>query len=121
MNSRLLIPVIAGLLSVGNAFCQNDPPGRWENVLEMLLSDEDLSQESRDEMSDMYESMHDSPLNINTATKEELAMLPFLDYGQIEDIHAYIYMHGPPSKGADRQPLQEHLDAALAEKTEVFI
>lgn len=95
MNSRLLIPVIAGLLSVGNAFCQNDPPGRWENVLEMLLSDEDLSQEARDEMSDIYESMHDSPLNINTATKEELAMLPFLDYGQIEDIHAYIYMHGP--------------------------
>lgn len=62
MNSRLLIPVIAGLLSVGNAFCQNDPPGRWENVLEMLLSDEDLSQESRDEMSDIYESMHDSQI-----------------------------------------------------------
>ena len=43
----------------------------------------------------MYESMHESPLNINTATREELSQLPFLTFKQIEDIHAYIYMHGP--------------------------
>lgn len=95
MNSRLLIPVIAGLFSVCPACSQNDIKERWESVLETLLSDEELSAEAREEMAYMYESMHESPLNINTATKEDLAMLPFLDYGQIEDIHAYIYMHGP--------------------------
>jgi hypothetical protein len=64
-------------------------------VLETLLSDDELPQETLEELADVYESLHDTPLNINTATREELSMLPFLTDGQIEDIHAYIYMHGP--------------------------
>jgi len=64
-------------------------------VLETLLSDEELPQDALEELADLYESLHESPLNINTATKEELSMLTFLSDRQIEDIHAYIYMHGP--------------------------
>ena len=67
----------------------------WEGLLETLLSDEDLSSDAREELSYMYESLHDAPLNINTATRDELSQLPFLTYKQIEDIHAYVYMHGP--------------------------
>lgn len=67
----------------------------WESVLETLLSDEELTADALEELSDMYESLHAAPLNINTATREELSMLPFLSDRQIEDIHAYIYMHGP--------------------------
>lgn len=67
----------------------------WESVLETLLSDEELTADALEELSDMYESLHAAPLNINTATREELSMLPFLTDRQIEDIHAYIYMHGP--------------------------
>ena len=66
----------------------------WESFLETLLSDEEMSSDAREELAFMYESMHESPLNINCATREELAQLPFLTYEQIEDIHAYIYMHG---------------------------
>lgn len=67
----------------------------WESVLETLLSDEELTADALEELSDMYESLHDAPLNINMATRDELSMLPFLTDRQIEDIHAYIYMHGP--------------------------
>lgn len=67
----------------------------WESVLETLLSDEELTADALEELSDMYESLHAAPLNINTATREELSMLPFLSDRQIEDIQAYIYMHGP--------------------------
>ena len=66
----------------------------WESFLETLLSDEEISSDAREELAFMYESMHESPLNINSATREELAQLPFLTYEQIEDIHAYVYMHG---------------------------
>jgi len=66
----------------------------WESFLETLLSDEEMSSDAREELAFMYESMHESPLNINVATREELAQLPFLSYEQIEDIHAYVYMHG---------------------------
>ena len=67
----------------------------WESVLETLLSDEELTADALEELSDMYESLHAAPLNINMATRDELSMLPFLSDRQIEDIHAYIYMHGP--------------------------
>lgn len=67
----------------------------WESVLETLLSDEELTDNAIEELCCIYESIHESPLNINTATRDELSMLPFLSDRQIEDIHAYVYMHGP--------------------------
>lgn len=74
---------------------QNTEDREWESVLEILLSQDELSSIAQEELCVLYESMHESPLNINTATREELSLLPFLTYEQIEDIHAYIYMHGP--------------------------
>ncbi|MBO6077849.1 MAG: helix-hairpin-helix domain-containing protein [Bacteroidaceae bacterium] len=96
MNWRLLIPWFTVLSCTATAvFPQSLQNDGWDSVLESLLSDEDLSSYAREELSLMYESMHEMPLNINTATREELAQLPFLSFRQIEDIHAYIYMHGP--------------------------
>ena len=96
MKKRLLISWFAALsLSVTAVYPQNTGTERWESVLEILLSDEELSQDALEELADLYESLHETPLNINTATREDLSMLPFLTERQIEDIHAYIYMHGP--------------------------
>ena len=47
-------------------------------MLETLLSDEELTADALEELSDMYESLHAMPLNINTATRDELSVLPFL-------------------------------------------
>ena len=95
MKLRLLISWFA-LLSypLTEVYSQNSQEG-WESVLETLLSDEELPADALEELADMYESLHADPLNINTATREELSMLPFLTDRQIEDIHAYIYIHGP--------------------------
>lgn len=96
MTYRLLISLVAGLFcSISVVYPQSSEIAGWDNALDMLLSDEDLSADAREELMFMYESIHDSPLNINTATRDELAQLPFLTYEQIEDIHAYIYVHGP--------------------------
>lgn len=96
MFYRLLISMFAGLLcSVTVVYPQISENTGWENVLDLLLSDDDLPSDAREELMFLYESIHDSPLNINTATRDELAQLPFLSNEQIEDIHAYIYMHGP--------------------------
>ena len=96
MHLRLLITMFAVLSSIVPAvYSQSSGEKEWESVLETLLSDEDLSSDAREELSFMYESMHESPLNINTATREDLSQIPFLTFEQIEDIHAYIYMHGP--------------------------
>ena len=96
MKSRLLISWFALLSFPMTAVYPQEPETRgWESVLETLLSDEELTDIAIEELSCLYESIHESPLNINTATRDELSMLPFLSDRQIEDIHAYIYMHGP--------------------------
>ena len=96
MKLRLLISWFALLSFPMTAVYPQEPETRgWESVLETLLSDEDLTADALEELSDFYESLHAMPLNINTATREELSMLPFLSDRQIEDIHAFIYMHGP--------------------------
>ena len=92
---RLLISWFAVLSFPLTAVYPQNALDGWDSVLETLLSDEELSADALEELSDMYESLHADPLNINTATREELSMLPFLTDRQIEDIHAYIYMHGP--------------------------
>ena len=96
MNLRMLISWFAVLsCPMTVVFSQNTGNDGWESVLETLLSDEELSEESLEELALMYESLHEMPLNINTATRDELRALPFLSERQIEDIHAYVYLHGP--------------------------
>lgn len=96
MNDRLLISWFAlSSLLIAPAVCQERPDDVWDSVLETLLADEELSSDAIGELSLMYESMHENPLNINSATREQLSRLQFLTDDQIEDIHAYIYIHGP--------------------------
>jgi len=121
MKSKLLISCFA-LLSYPPTVvtAQETVYDRWESVLETLLSDEDLSSDAREELQFMYESIHESPLNINTATRDELAQLPFLTYEQIEDIHAYVYMHGPMLSLGELQ-LTGSLDYATRQLLREFV
>lgn len=86
----------------------------WDNFVqeytEGLLTSDDDSHEGYDPSSDgtLHEwdaqlqelrMLHDQPMNINAATREELLRLPFIDEQQAEEIHAYIYLHGPADPG----------------------
>lgn len=96
MKKRLLIFCLTVLPSqMAVVYPQSTSDDGWESVLETLLSDEELPQDALEELAEMYETLHNTPLNINTATKDDLSVLTFLTDRQIEDIHAYIYMHGP--------------------------
>lgn len=69
----------------------------WQDFLrEISVSiDEELVEtpEWQDYIEELQE-MHEHPLNVNTATIEQLQRLPFLTDDDIEAIHAYIYLHG---------------------------
>lgn len=96
MKSHRIACVFTALcLSMSPLFSQNYNDPDWDEVLELLLSDDEMSSPAFEEYVEMYEQMRSTPLNINTATVEELERLQFLSPKQIEDIHAYIYMHGP--------------------------
>ena len=67
----------------------------WDDFVEEITSSQESESEEHilsylEELKDL----HEHPININTATIEELEQLPFLSKQQIEYIHAYIYLHG---------------------------
>lgn len=47
-----------------------------------------------DELQDLAYLL-DSPLDLNTATREQLEQFPFLTAQQVENIQAYVFLHGP--------------------------
>ena len=96
MKSIRILCVLWTFLLSARVFCSVGPDDlSWESVLEELLSDEGFSASALEQMSEFYEQLHTSPLNINTATADELESLNVLSPAQIESIHAYIYMYGP--------------------------
>ena len=96
MKSIRIFCALAALVSSTVFFGSVNPDDlSWESVLEELLSDEDLPEQALEQMIEFYEQLHASPLNINTATSDELESLKILSPSQIEAIHAYIYMYGP--------------------------
>ena len=59
-----------------------------------LSSVEEIESESWQEAYDVLAELEQHPLNINTATREDLQRIPFLNDQQIEDIQAYVYQYG---------------------------
>ncbi len=66
----------------------------WEFYWEQMLTAEDMEAEWSSDSHELLCSLEQSPLDINTATREDLRQLPFLNDRQIEDIQAYIYQYG---------------------------
>ena len=67
----------------------------------LLLEDnlEELAEQTdpatwEDELQDLAYLL-DSPLDLNTATREQLEQFPFLTAQQVENIQAYVFLHGP--------------------------
>ena len=69
--------------------------GLWDDFVEEYTSDVERA-EDEDLLSHLQElkELSEHPLNINTASVADLLQLPFLSEAQIEQIHAYIYLHG---------------------------
>ena len=59
------------------------------------MDQETMDNEAWGEYITSLEDLHNSPLDINTATPEEMAQIPFLTPEQIEALQAYIHLDGP--------------------------
>ena len=67
----------------------------WDNFVEEYTSDVERAEEEDLQLHLLeLKELSEHPLNINTATVEDFLQLPFLSEAQIEQIHAYIYLHG---------------------------
>ena len=66
----------------------------WEKYYDQLGDIEDAESESWENTYDELCELETHPINLNTATREELETLPFLDDQQIQDLCEYIYKYG---------------------------
>ena len=77
------------------ACAQND--GEWELLFEDWLEEvgDDEATVDQELAFEVLSDLSAHPLNINTATREELSQLPFLSATQIEDLQEYVDRYGP--------------------------
>ena len=80
------------------AFCQTEQEERkmaWEDFVAVMV-EENGEEESVDEetMERLFE-LYGNPMDINTAQKEDLEVLPFLSEEQVEEVLRYVTKEGP--------------------------
>ena len=82
------------ITSVNNA--QNTPVVLIEELMEELSvnNDEEREIDWTDEIEELSQRM-EQPVQLNSATREQLESIPFLNDRQIENLLAYLYIHGP--------------------------
>ena len=68
----------------------------WDDFVQSLTYDEEsMGEEAWQQYLEQLEWLHSHPMDINTATPGEMALLPFLTPAQIEAIQAYVHLDGP--------------------------
>ena len=102
------------MIIYANLYGQNVSSEQWEEIVEQLsVATEDFNLDLNSLIEDLSERMQE-PLNLNTITKEQLEQFIFLTDIQIENILAYLYIHGQMQtiyelqmvEGMDKQTIQ---------------
>ena len=93
-----LISIINSLFIIPACSAQNPTESLLEDVLEDLSVNNDINNsvntlDWENELEELSTRLQE-PVNLNTATREQLGQFPFLSDIQIEHLLAYIYIHG---------------------------
>ena len=68
----------------------------WDDFVQSLTYDqENMGEEAWQQYLEQLEWLHSHPMDINSATPTEMAVIPFLTPAQIEAIQAYVHLDGP--------------------------
>lgn len=92
----------------------------WEACLDEYIAADDGNGGDWEAVYDILSDYADNPININTATREQLEQLPFLNDRQIEDLCEYLYRYGP-LKTVNELTVIESLDSRCRELLKCFI
>ncbi len=65
----------------------------WQLLLQDISEMEDFENTHWEDYEEDLEELARHPINLNTATREEMERLPFLTAQQVEDIQAYVYRY----------------------------
>ena len=114
---NLLLTCLLGFISLTSTAQQTY---EWEELFEEFYASNDENTDAKEETFELLADLSEHPLNLNTASREELARIPFLTAEQIEDIQAYVYQyHGMQSLG--ELAMIESLDALRRQLLPYFV
>ena len=96
MNSCRLLAILFFIMAMVPSQAQQTSRQErpWESLLLELMTADDTEASDWEDQYETLCDMEQEPININTATREQLLALPFLNEQQVEDIHVYIYQYG---------------------------
>ena len=92
MKIRLVITLLL-ILCFLPLFAQNE--NNWEEYYQRWLENNEQMEETNEEVFETLAEMQTHPINLNTATREDLERLPFLTAQQVESICEYLYHYAP--------------------------
>ena len=114
---NLLLTCLLGLFSLTSTAQQTYD---WEELFEELYASNEENVDAKEETFELLADLSEHPLNLNTASREELERIPFLTAEQVEDIQAYVYQyHGMQSLG--ELAMIESLDALRRQLLPYFV
>ena len=114
---KLLLTFLLGLASLTMTAQQSL---EWEELLDELYATGEEHTVTREENLETLADLAAHPVNLNTATREDLERIPFLTAGQIEELQAYVYQyHGMQSLG--ELAMIESLDAVRRQLLPYFV
>lgn len=92
MNRIILMATVLCWLLPGKVHGQTERP--WERIMEEMIDTEDKEEENWEDTYEMLCALEEKPMNLNTATREELEIMPFLTARQVEALIEYRYRYG---------------------------
>ena len=112
-----LIACLSIVFPVDNLSAQES----WENIIEQLVDNNDeISSSNWQNLIEDLAELKEHPININTATKEQLERFPFLSDRLVENILYYLYKHGPMLTEKELMMVQD-MDIRTARVLKLFI
>ncbi len=93
--NRLLKTFAIILISTSLIIDKVSSQNNYEDIQQQLINDDEDNINYLSNTYEELEELKDNPLNLNTITKNELEMFPFLTDQIIENILYYIYRYGP--------------------------
>ena len=89
---KVMLIICITILSSVNNLCAQEV---WEELAEQLMDEDENNSFQWDTQFEELSELREHPININTATKEQLERFPFLSDQLVENILYYLYKYGP--------------------------
>lgn len=87
--------ILSVLLSIVCCHATAQDGQLWETYYEQLSDIDGIESGTWETMYDVLSELSEHPIDLNSATREDLEQLPFLTSGQIEELREYLDRYGP--------------------------